>query len=463
MARDHVKKVPKGRLGRLTQMGKLATGLTLDLVGTAGRLALGGDRDETGLRFHRQAAKRLVNVLAGMKGMPMKVGQMLSYIDDFIPSAYRNVYREALSVLQVRSLPLRWREIEAVIRKDLGRAPREIFARFDERPIAAASIGQVYRAALQDGTEVAVKVQYPGIGEAIQSDLKNLDLLKNALSVILPRVDVERSLMDITARMHEECDYGCEGCNQEDFRAIWADDDRVIVPEILFDYSGDHVLTSTFVEGRSWQEMLDTTTPGERNEIARVLFRFVFRSLYVHGIFNGDPHPGNYVFPGGGRVAFLDFGCVQRYDEESIQGFHKVRCMALDGTFGQPFREAMQVGYGIPDTLDEEEWTVLEEYIQCCFEPITAAQPFRYCRAYTEKLADITLKLTAVGARKALRKGIWEAKRPGIVFLNRLQFGFVSILATMEAEADWCAILQEIDDEIAATRPWARDRVASSE
>lgn len=371
---------------------------------------------------------------------------MLSYIDDFIPPAHRGTYRDALRGLQVRARPLRREEVEAVIREELGAPPGDIFARFDPEPIAAASIGQVYRAALACGTEVAVKVQYPGIREAILSDLKNAELFRAALSLVLPKVDVDRSLADITSRVLEECDYACELCNQEEFARAWEGDAEVRIPRVFRELSGARVLTSEHVAGPGFHEMLARTGAAERARYAAIMYRFVFRSLYVHGLFNADPHPGNYLYPPDGRVAFLDFGCVQRYDADAVAAFRRVRRLAMDGARGAPFREAMQAGYGIPADIDEEEWAFLEEYVLLCFEPVRAPR-FRFDRAYTERIADLTLRWAPIGARKALRKGVWEAKRPGLVFLGRIQYGFASVLAAMDVEADWRAIMEEIDGE----------------
>jgi len=442
------KGLPTGRIGRFLRMGKLAAGLASDVAGAAGRLALGGDRDEVALRLHRAAAEQLAAQLGRMKGLPMKVGQMISYIDDFIPADYRAIYGDALRRLQTRASPLRWEEVEAVIRGDLGAAPDAIFARFDRTPIAAASIGQVYRAALKDGREVAVKIQYPGIAEAIRSDLKNIDVLKSALGMVLPKVDVERSLADITSRVVEECDYGCELNNQLDFARIWKDDPDVLVPKVFPEVSGDRVLVSEFLPGRSFADMLKGADGAERNRLARILYRFVFRSLHTFGLFNADPHPGNYLFMPDGRIAFLDYGCVQRFDEATIHGFKSVRRMVVEGVrTGAAFRDAMIESYGVPRDLDEEQWAFLEEYILLVLEPSAADRDFKIDRAFTEKILDISVRGGVLGARKAVKSGIWEAKKPGLVFLNRLQYGFASILCAMEAEANWFRIMEKIDAE----------------
>jgi predicted unusual protein kinase regulating ubiquinone biosynthesis (AarF/ABC1/UbiB family) len=443
------KSVPKSRLGRLTRLGSLATGLAGDVAGAATRVVAGRGWDRAAERFHEQAARRLFESLGQMKGLPMKMGQMLSYVDDFIPAEFRALYRDQLASLQVKARPMRWPEIAAAIREDLGAAPDELFARFDRVPIAAASIGQVYRAALADGTEVAVKVQYPGITEAIRSDLKNVKMLRDVFALLLRQMDVERSLADIQARVLEECDYVSELLNQKAFHEIWAGDPEVMVPRIVEQYCGHQVLCSEYVEGLSFQEMLkQRTDPAERSRLGRILFRFVFRSLYVYGLFHADPHPGNYLFLADGRVAFLDYGCVQRYDLETRRGFAAIRRSASEGLRGEPLRRLMREVYTLPEDLDEEEWEFMERYVLLCFEPVLEDRPFRYDRAYTEKLADVVMSGKLLFARKAVSKGVREAKRPGLVFLNRIQYGLASVLAAMEAEANWHQIGLEIDEEL---------------
>ena len=457
MARKPERKIPTGRVERMTRMGTLGVGLGNDLLGAAGRIAIGRGLDRTAPGFHKQAAKTIAESLGGMKGLPMKVGQMLSYIDDLAPPGYAEVYREELARLQTKVRPLRWREIEAVIERDLGKKPDRLFRTFDREPVAAASIGQVYRAVLQDGREVAVKVQYPGIADAIRNDLKNADLLRNALSLLLSKVDVERSLQDITARVLEECDYGCELNNQMEFADQWRGSEDVWIPEVIEELSADHVLVMEFVRGQTWDELVASADDAERERVGRALYRFLFRSLYVFGFFNADPHPGNYLFPDDGRVAFLDFGCVQRYRPDIVRDLRKVRTMVAEGVRGPDFREVLGAAWQMPDDLDDEEWEFFEEYLAAAFAPILADGRFRYDKAYAEKLSDLNLKGGMLGARKAFRKGVREAKMPGLIFLSRIQFGFASVMATLDVESDWIELMQEIDAEAQALEASAAD------
>lgn len=444
------RKIPQGRVARLTRVARLGTRLGSSLAGAAGRMALGTSREDTAAAFHRSAAEALFKELGKMKGLPMKAGQLLSYTAHLLPEDYRKTYEETLQGLQVKASPMRWSELEKQIERDLGKKPSELFASIEPEPLAAASIGQVYLATLHDGRRVAVKVQYPGIADAIRSDLKNIDLLVRALSVLLPKVDVEQTLKDLGSRLLEECDYGCELCNLEEFERAWREDPEVWVPSAIPELCGEAVLTTEFVEGRSWQEMLGSSSQDERNRYGQALFRFAFRSLYVHGLFNADPHPGNYLFPSDGRVAFIDYGCVQRFGMDTIGEIAAMRRAVMHGETGDALRESVAKLFMLPAELNDEEWWAYsKEFMLAAFEPILKPR-FRFDAAYCERLADLALKGGFLGARKALRNGISEPKAPGLVFLSKISVGLYSVLAQLEAEGDWVGLITDVDTELDA-------------
>lgn len=434
-------KVRSGRFARASMLGGMAAGLAGDAVGAV--VAKG--RDTVSSELHRRAAKRLLESLGEMKGLPMKLGQMLSYVDDMVPPEHRAIYRETLEALRVRARPLDFEVMKATIEEDLGRPIDEIFASFDETPIAAASIGQVYRATLPDGRNVAVKVQYPGIERAIRSDLRNADALLSAFSVILPKVDLETTLADVNARVLEECDYVHEAESQRRFAEIYADDPDIVVPAVVDELCATRVLTSELVEGKGWDEMLTSTSSAERSRLALIIFRFVFDAIYNHAVFNADPHPGNYLFLDDGRIAFLDYGCVQSFETETLAAIVAVRDAILEGRRGASLRELLAEAYAIPEGLDDEVWEVIETYVLLSFEPLIAPQPFAYDRAYTERLTKMTLDAKMRLAKKLFSLGLQEAKRPGLVFMNRINFGLNSILSALEAKADWRAELRRIE------------------
>jgi predicted unusual protein kinase regulating ubiquinone biosynthesis (AarF/ABC1/UbiB family) len=430
----------QGRIGRLARLVSLTTGLAASAAASA---AHGGAP-----AFHRRAARLLRDVLGEMKGIPMKVGQLLSYIDDFLPPDHREIYRETLRDLQTLAQPMSWKTVRGIVRP-------ERFASVEEVPLAAASIGQVHGAVLKDGTEVVLKVQYPGIAKAIRSDLANLELLKKVFAVVLPRFDTERSMADLVARMTEECDYGCELCSQEEFGRIWSGNPEVVVPRVFPELSDDQVLVSERIRGLSWQEKLARSDQAEKNRIGHVLFRFVFRSLYGYGLLNADPHPGNYLFLDDGRVAFLDFGCVQRYGPDAIRDFHALRRLLMEGVSGAAVRAAVVKAYALPD-MDEEEWEFTDRYVELCFAPVLASGSFRYSRDYGARLGDLSQEGAFLFARKALKKGVQESRREGFLFLNRLTYGFASIMGALEAEGGWREEIDRIDAELSLPPPAQR-------
>ncbi len=252
-----------------------------------------------------QTAEDVAATLGTMKGVQMKLGQMASYVDDGLSPAARRT----LSRLQDSVPPMSPELAAQVITEELGRPPERAFATWDPEPIAAASIGQVHRAITLDGRAVAVKVQYPGIAETIEADLGNVALLRRMLKITAPSQDVDALLAELRERVTEELDYRREARNQQMFARYYQDHPTIHVPQIVAELSTRRVVTSDLADGARFAE-LASWSQAERDLAAETIYRFVFRSLYEAHAFNGDPHPGNYLFHGGGRVTFLDFGLV---------------------------------------------------------------------------------------------------------------------------------------------------------
>jgi predicted unusual protein kinase regulating ubiquinone biosynthesis (AarF/ABC1/UbiB family) len=284
-------------------------------------LLLGGESDAKRQRASKQqlkSAESLVKVLGGMRGAAMKVGQTLSAVDlGLVPEEIRPQFQEILAVLQQDAKPVSFKSIQKVIEQDLGEKLSANFSDFDQEPLAAASIGQVHRAVLEDGREVAVKVQYPGIAEAIQADMQNLRLALKLLSVVAPGIDTGPIAQEIRERIGQELDYELEASNHRAMARVYRGHPFISVPDVITDLCRERVLVSELVEGGRFAEVRDLPAE-ERNRLGEILVRFYINGPLRHRLLNGDPHPGNSLFPADGRVAFLDFGFFKTLSGEEV-------------------------------------------------------------------------------------------------------------------------------------------------
>lgn len=450
MSGGETKGPSQGRLARTYRLARLATD-------TSARLALGMAKSAVGvgsispaeidLEDHRKIAARMAEVLGSMKGLAMKAGQILSYVDDWMPDEVRPTYSGVLSSLQASAPKVPLSEMLNVFIDEVGEPPDEVFASFDEEPIAAASIGQVYRAVLPSGEPVAVKIQYPGIAKAIQSDLKNLDLLESVLRAsTLGRFDVTRSLQDIKTKISEELDYEVEARNQERFIELYRDHPSIVIPRVYREFSRKRVLTTQLLQGRTYHQIKTEVSQAERDRLAQILYEFVFGSFHRHGLFNADPHPGNYIFLDDGRVGFLDFGCVQEFSLEVPRGFQRLVSKLWAGD-PQAVREGLPAALGYPGEASEEEKDFFFDYVTYLWRPILEDRPFRYDETYTREVYRRTATGVKLGAKVTMTKGYPDTERRGLALLNRLQFGFASILAGLKAEANWHRLLRSFFHE----------------
>jgi len=257
-----------------------------------------------------ESIEKIVASLGELKGVPMKLGQLLSYI-----GARPDETRAALSALQTHSRPIDFIRVMKVLRDELGPAAGTLIASIDPRPIASASIGQVHRGTLPDGTEVAIKVQYPGIARAIESDFGPAALASRLASLVYPARRIDRFVREARARIVDECDYRAEATYQRELAARLADHPVIAIPAVHPAYSTGRVLTTSFVDGLHLDDFLATDpSADQRDRFGEALFDFYVGSLLRWGVLSGDPHPGNYLFCASGRLAIVDHGCTRRLD-----------------------------------------------------------------------------------------------------------------------------------------------------
>jgi predicted unusual protein kinase regulating ubiquinone biosynthesis (AarF/ABC1/UbiB family) len=312
--------IPTGRIRRTAKVGGLIGGQAArSAVTRAANLRRSPEQRAEALdRRYLEAAMQMVEVLGSMKGAAMKVGQVISFLDvSAIPPEYRDVVQEALAQLRDAAPVVPFKQMRRVIEQDLEQPLDAAFAEFDSEAVAAASIGQVYRARLHDGREVAVKVQYPGAEQAVRADMQNLGLLLRAARTIAPGLDGKAVAGEIRERILDECDYEAEALAHRAFAREWRGHPFVHVPDVVTELSRRRVIVTEWVNGRRFADV-KALPPAERNRFAEILYRFFVGSLYRHGHFSADPHPGNYMLMDDGRVAFIDFGMNKKLSRARV-------------------------------------------------------------------------------------------------------------------------------------------------
>lgn len=402
--------------------------VTAKLAGKVGlkmaRRTLAGKREDAPVDTARAsaAARELVTQLGALKGLVMKVGQMASYLPGALPDEAQRV----LATLQAESTAMSWARVAEVLERELGAAPDALFESFEREPFAAASIGQVHRARF-DGRDVAVKVQYPGIEEVLASDLSTFGWMAKLSTLGLP-MDAAALSEELRSRILEECDYALEARNQRELAALMAEDPDARVPAVVAERSTRRVLTTELVDAMRFGPFVEKGSRAAKNRAGEVIFRACFGSLFRHGVYNGDPHPGNYLFDEEGRVTFLDFGCVRRFDAEFIARWKRFARGVIDDEregFEERFRALGLVGR--EKGFDyEHQW----EITQHLYAPFIERDPyFTFTDAYVRESYSVLMFENKNQYRMAMP--------PEWLLLNRLQWGLNAVLAKLEATGPW--------------------------
>ena len=383
-----------------------------------------------------RTADAITERLGNMKGALMKLGQMASYVSEGLPEPMR----AALAELQSNAPPMSAELAAGVIERELGAPPEKVFVEWDPEPIASASIGQVHRAIVVDpttGTEraVAVKVQYPGVGEAIEADLRNAGLLGSLLKQGFSGLDPDDMVAEIRERLIDELDYELEAANQQMFADYYRGHPFIHVPDVIGSHSTARVLTSELVTGASWNEMLEWSQE-ERNLTGECLFRFVFRSLYGMHRFNGDPHPGNYLFHGGGRITFLDFGLVKHFTEAEMATFvGMVRSAAYEHNvpaFRRIVEDAGMLRRGAP--ADDE---AIGEYFGQFYESVRDDKVVTWSSEYASRIVRHTFDRSSPISQFA-------TVPRAFVFIQRINLGLYALLGELRATGNYRRMAEEV-------------------
>ena len=430
------------RIGRLARAAPLvaATGRT------AGETVVAALRGRDRSEVHARSAERYAEALGRSRGVLMKAGQILSFVSLGAPGpgGGPNVYQAALTRLQDDAPPMEPGVAEAVVAAELGAPPEELFAHFEPVPMAAASIGQVHAARTKDGREIVVKVQYPGVDQAIRADLANSELLATFFQLVrnmlpdLGRSDAKALAREVSERIGEEIDYATEAANQQAFADAYRDHPFIRIPEVLPEFSTPRVLTMTRSDGMRFAKAV-TAEQDLRDRWGEAIYRFTLGSLRGLRMFNADPHPGNYLFHDDGTVTFLDFGCVKRFTRHQVDWMRDSVTYSLAGDAEALLRQ--QFSEGFADRADPPDAASLLAWSRESLKPLLSPQPFRYTPEFAASLVD--LEFSPVGGNAETVKKM--ALPPAYLTISRIDLGMTSVLGALGATSDWESIRREWD------------------
>jgi predicted unusual protein kinase regulating ubiquinone biosynthesis (AarF/ABC1/UbiB family) len=434
------KDLPTSRVRRAAKVGRLAGGQAARGYATK---AANLTRDEEGRRTaaerrQMEAAEQIFDVLGQMKGAAMKVGQVASFVDTgAFPPEFQERIQAKLGELREAAPRVPFEKMRKVVETDLGERLGDVFDEFGEDAVAAASIGQVYRARLHDGRDVAVKVQYPGVANAVRADLQNLGLIMRVAKRIAPGMDAKAMTAEIRERLTDELDYEHEAQSHRAFSRTWRNHPFIFIPGVVTELCTEHVLVTEWVDGIGFEEVkkLDKAT---RDRFGEIVFRFFFGSLYRNGHFSGDPHPGNYLLLDDGRVAFLDFGMVKKLDRGQVDDeIEAIRC-GMEGD-----AEGLHAAFAREGYLDPADPLLTPDAVLAHFRDVTDW--------YVE---DRELRMDPAYVRQILidfgdpRSKHWTLMRhmtvpPHVILARRMEALTVGVLGKLEATANWHRIARE--------------------
>lgn len=433
-------KIPKGRVRRSAKLGSIVGVQGARYAGT--KAANVGRSEESSKerleQRHLETAMKMVGALGQMKGAAMKLGQFASFIDtEFIPDEYREIYQEQLAKLRTDAPAMPWEKVEKVLDEEYDGEPlSELFAEFEPEAFAAASIGQVHRAELLDGRAVAVKIQYPGIAEALDADLRNAGTIVRLARALAPGLDAKAIAKELRERVMEELDYEYEAQNQRTFSRAYRDHPFIYVPEVITRLSRRRVLVTELVQGLGFEQVKELPHE-ERSRFGEIVFRGSFGSIYHLQHFNADPHPGNYILLDDGRVAFLDFGMTKKLDNEQIV-LEQRAFDAASRDDPEAFRAALHdLGFvKNPSKLDAERlmehmravggWYIEDREIE-----ISAKRVMKIIESTNDPRSEYydLMRREAVPADELMGR--------------RMEIGVVAVLGQLRAKRNWHRIMRE--------------------
>jgi predicted unusual protein kinase regulating ubiquinone biosynthesis (AarF/ABC1/UbiB family) len=432
-------RIPTGRVRRTAKVSSA--------VGTAGAKYAGArvstvgrseeKRGEALEQAHIEAAEKMVKTLGTMKGAAMKIAQLASFIDtEFLPPEYAALYQEELSKLRSQAPPMPWEKVKSVLEEQWEDPVEELFDDFDHDAAAAASIGQVHRAVLPDGRNVAVKIQYPGVADAVRADMQNAGLILRLAKALAPGLDAKAAAKELKERVLEELDYEYEAQNQRSFSRGYRGHPFIYVPDVITRLSRHRVLVTEWVDGMSFEQVKELPQD-ERDRFGEIVFRFCFGSIYHLQHFNADAHPGNYILMPDRKVAFLDFGMTKHLDKDQIE----LEITALEAIFDKDperLRVALHdLGFlNNPQKIDAEQ---LMDHVQVVGGWYMEDRDVK---------VDSRRVMDAIAAVSDPRSEFYRLMRreniPADELMGRrMESGVLAVLGQLEAERNWYRIGRE--------------------
>lgn len=412
----------------VTRSVKLAT---LPL-GLAGRTALGFGRRVGGrpaelvaAEVQARTAEQMFKVLGELKGGAMKFGQAMSIFEAALPEEVAGPYRATLTRLQDSAPPLPVAAVHKVLAAELGVQWRRKFTSFDDRPAAAASIGQVHRAVWKDGRDVAVKVQYPGAGPALISDINQVARVARLSASWIPGIDIKPIMDELKRRVAEELDYTLEAASQKQFAKAFAGDPDFAVPKVVA--GSAHVIVSEWLDGLPLSKVITDGTQAQRDAAARLYLEFLVAGPQRSGLLHADPHPGNFRLTPDGRLGVLDFGAVNRLPDGLPAHLGSLLARALDGDDEAVLAGLRDEGF-IKSTISVDG-PMLLQYLAPFLEP-ARTETFRFSRAWLRQvfayMNDPRQPQWGVGLKLNLP--------PQYVLIHRVWLGGIGVLCQLEGE-----------------------------
>jgi predicted unusual protein kinase regulating ubiquinone biosynthesis (AarF/ABC1/UbiB family) len=439
-----VSDIPRRAASRTAKLAALPLGFAGRTALGIGKRAVGIASDVISADIQQRTAEQLFSVLGQLKGGAMKFGQALSVFEAAMPEEMAGPYRQALTKLQEAAPPMPVASVHKAMAEQLGPDWRDLFAEFDDSPAAAASIGQVHKALwkvpaarrnARPGTlTVAVKVQYPGAGEALLADLRQLSRLAGMFKIIQPGMDIKPLLTELRARITEELDYAMEAATQTAFATAYADDPEIYVPRVVA--SAPRVLVTEWVDGTPLAKVITDGTATDRDEAGRLMATLHFSAPARAGLLHADPHPGNFRILPDGRLGVIDFGAVARLPGGHPEPIGRLIRLALAGDAQGVADGLRDEGFIKPD--DEIDAEAVLNFLRPMIEPV-AVDEFTFTRAWIRGEATRLSNPRSAAYQLSRKLNL----PPSYLLIHRVTLGSIGVLCQLEAKAPYRAILEK--------------------